>query len=220
MAHTSILSQYPPEQGYFRLGTAGSFGLHMLVAGVILLVAFLTHVKTIEELMKESGSVATSGPAPEEPMEVVLVPDDTPPPPPVVNPDFVRQIEKPKPVVVPIPVPQPVKQIVAKAKPRYTAPRATGDGQTNTVSRLVVGTGGFPQPGYPVEAEMRHQAGTVLVSIQFDGAGRVADAEVVQSSGVSLLDSNTRSFIRSHWHDPSFAGKTVSVPITYHLAGI
>ena len=87
-------------------------------------------------------------------------------------------------------------------------------------SRLVVGTGGFPQPGYPVEAEMRHQAGTVLVSIQFDGAGRVADAEVVQSSGVSLLDSNTRSFIRSHWHDPSFAGKTVSVPITYHLAGI
>ena len=220
MAQNSILSQYPPEHAYFRWGSAGSIGLHALVVGVVLLVAFLTHVKTLEELMKDSGSIATNGPAPDEPMEVVLVPDDTPPPPPVDNPEFVRKIEKPKPVVVPPPVPQPVKQVVAKAKPHYTALRATGDGQTNTISKLVVGSSEFPQPPYPVEAEMKHQTGTVNVSIQFDGDGHVADVEVIDSSGPSIFISNTRSWIRSRWHDAQFAGQTVSAPIRYVLPGV
>ena len=218
MAQSSTLTQYPPEQYYVRWGAAGSFGIHLFVASTILLIAFLTHVKTLEQLMKESGSIATTGPAPEEPMEVVLQPDDTPPPPPIVNPDFVREIEKPKPVVVP-PPPVPVKKVVAQVKPRYTAPRATGTGETNTVSRLVVGSNQFPQPPYPVEAEMKHQTGTVNVNIQFDGGGRVAEVEVSSSSGVSILDSNTRSWIRSRWHDTSFAGQTVSVPITYRMPG-
>lgn len=218
MAQTSILSQYPPERVYFRWGTAGSLGLHLLIAGTIVLIAVLTHVKTIEELMKESGSIATNGPAPEEPMEVVLI-DDTPPPPPVVNPEFTRQIEQSKPVVVPPPVPQPVKQPVAKVKPHYTAPSATGDGQTNTISRLVVGSSEFPQPPYPVEAEMKHQTGTVNVSIQFDGNGRVTNVQVIDSSGPSIFVANTRSWIRSRWHKAEFAGQTVSAPIRYILPG-
>lgn len=219
MAQTSILSQYPPEQVYFRWGTAGSVGMHLLIAGIIVLSAILTHVKTIEELMKESGSIATNGPAPEEPMEVVLVPADTPPPPPVVNPDFVRQVELPKPVVIPPPVVRPAKKPIAQAKPHYTAPKATGDGQTSTISRLVVGSSEFPQPPYPVEAEMKHQTGTVDVSIQFDGGGRVSDVQVVDSSGPSIFASNTRSWIRSHWHNSQFAGQTVSAPIRYILPG-
>ena len=200
-----------------RWGTAGSLGAHLFVAAVVLLVAFLTHVKTLEELMKESGSIITSGPAPEQPMEVVLQPDDVPPPPPIDNPEFIREIEKLKPV--PVPPPEVVKKPVVQVKPKYTAPKATGDGESNTVSKLIVGSGGFPAPGYPVEAQMRHQSGTVLMSVQFDGGGSVSEAQVLSSSGVSVLDSNARSWIRSHWHNASFAGQSVSVPITYHLPG-
>jgi len=218
MPHVSTINQYPPEQSYVRWGAVGSLGIHFLVAGAVLLVAFLAHVKTLEELMKESGSIATNGPAPEEPMEVVLQPDDVPPPPPSVNPEFVRQIETPKPVVV-APPPIVVKKTVAQVKPKYTAPAAKGDGQTNTVSRLVVGSSEFPQPPYPVEAEMQHQTGSVNVSIQFDGSGSVTDVQVLDSTGASIFISNTRSWIRSHWRNASFAGQSVSVPITYHLPG-
>jgi TonB family protein len=189
---------------------------------MIILVAVLNHVDTIEQLMKKSGSVATDGPAPEDPMEVLIKPDDLPPPPPVVNPEFVQQIEKPKPkpIVVPPPVvPPPKPVVVAREKPIYTAPKATGSGQTNTVTRLVVGAGGFPAPGYPWEARMHHQTGTVVISIQFDSDGSVSEAEVVESSGVSSLDSNTEQWVRNHWHNASFAGRSVRVPINYHLRG-
>ncbi len=200
-----------------RWGTVGSLGAHLFVAAVVLLVAFLTHVKTLEELMQESGSIATNGPAPEQPMEVVLQPDDVPPPPLTDNPEFIREVEKPKTTAAP--PPEIVKKSVVQVKPKYTAPRATGDGESNTVSKLIVGSGGFPAPGYPVEAQMRHQSGTVLMNVQFDGGGSVSETQVLSSSGVSILDSNTRSWIRSHWHNASFAGQRVSVPITYHLPG-
>ncbi len=200
-----------------RWGALGSVGLHLLVIAGVLLIAFLTHVKSLEELMRESGSIAQSGPAPEQPMEVVLQPDDVPPPPPTLNPDFIRQIEKPKPVVIPPPQPVVVKKPVVQVKPRYTAPKATGTGESETVSRLVVGSANFPQPGYPYEAQARRQTGTVLISIQFDGSGNAADVSVIQSSGVSILDSSARIFIRSHWKDARFAGQTKTVPIEFTL---
>ena len=218
MAQVSTINQYPPEQLYVRWGAFGSFGIHIFVAGVIVLIAFLTHVKSLEQLMKESGSIATNGPAPEQPMEVILQPDDLPPPPPTDNPEFIREIEKPKSVVTPpqAVIPKPVVQV----QPKYTAPKATGSGESNTVSKLIVGSGGFPAPGYPLEAEVRHQAGTVVVNIQFNSEGSVSEAEVIESSGVSILDANARSWIRSHWHNASFASRSVSVPITYRLPGV
>jgi TonB family protein len=83
-----------------------------------------------------------------------------------------------------------------------------------------VGSGGFPAPGYPLEAELRHQTGTVVVTIQFNSDGGVSEVDVIQSSGVSSLDSNTERWIRGHWQNPNFAGRTVSVPINYHLHGV
>lgn len=218
MAQNSQLSQYPPEEVHLRWGLSGSCGIHLTIAGAVLLLAFLTHVKSLEELMRDSGSIATNGPAPEEPMEVVLQPDDTPPP-PTLNPDFIRQVEKPKPpeVVPPKPPPVQVQKPVPQQKPRYTAPRATGSGETNTVSRLVVGSGNFPAPTYPYSARANRETGTVLIAIQFDGSGGIENAEVANSSGYDDLDSNTRIFIRAHWHDPSFAGRSVTVPIQYKL---
>ncbi len=218
MAHPARLTRYPAEQVFIRHGTTASFGLHVLVAGTIALIAFLTHIKTIEQLMAEGGSIAQNGPAPQE-MEVELRPEDLPPPPPTVNPEFIRQVELPKPVVVPpppVPVTPPPKPVIV-AKPRFTAPKAIGSGESASVSRLVVGTSGFPQPAYPYQALVRHQTGTVSVAVQFDASGSVSDVEVISSSGVSALDSGATSFIQANWHNASFAGRHVNVPIDFRM---
>jgi TonB family protein len=218
MAHPASLTRYPGEEIYLRHGATASLGLHLFFAGLIVLIAFLTHIKSIEQLMAEGGSIAQSGPAPEENIEVLLRPDDLPPPPPTDNPEFIKQVELPKPEVVPpppIPVPQPKPVVVNK--PRFTAPKATGSGESATVSRLVVGTSGFPQPGYPYQAQQRHLTGTVSVSIVFDSSGSVSDVEVTSSSGVGILDSATVSFIQQHWHNESFAGRHASVPVEYRM---
>jgi TonB family protein len=219
MSDSASFTRYPEDAFYIRHGATASLGLHLFVAGLVVVIAFLTHIKTIEQLMAEGGSIAQNGPAPEENIEVQLRPDDLPPPPPTPNPEFIRQIELPKPVVVPpppVPVTPPPKPIPV-AKPHFTAPKATGSDESASVSRLVVGSSGLPQPGYPQQALVRRQTGTVSVSIQFDAGGSVSDVEVTESSGVSVLDSSTVSFIQSHWHNESFAGRHVTVPIEYHL---
>jgi periplasmic protein TonB len=219
MPHFAGITRYPTEQVFLRHGATGSLGLHFSVAGLIMLIAFLTHIKSIEQLMAEGGSIAQNGPAPEQSIEVVLRPDDLPPPPPTPNPEFIKQVELPKPVVAPpppVPITPPPKPVIV-AKPRYTAPKATGTGESASVSRLVVGSSGFPKPSYPYQAQVRHQAGTVTISIQFDSAGSVDDVDVVESSGVPLLDSATLSFVRSYWHDESFAGRRATVPVEYHM---
>jgi TonB family protein len=219
MRQPPSITRYPDEQHYLRWGASGSFGIHVLFAAVIVLLAFFAHIKTIQELMAEGGSIAQSGPAPKQQMEVVLRLDDLPPPPPTANPEFIKQVELPKPVVVPPPVAVPVPKVkpVVIAKPRFTAPQATGTGESAGVSHLVIGSSGFPQPGYPYEAQVRRQTGTVNVSIRFDASGNAEDVEVIQSSGVSILDTSTQNFIRSHWHNASFAGRTATVPVRYHM---
>jgi protein TonB len=86
-----------------------------------------------------------------------------------------------------------------------------------TCSSYAPGVNVLPHPPYPTEAREHGQTGTVLMNVQFDVKGDIADAEVTQSSGVPLLDSETRSFIRAHWHSPSYAGQAVTVPVQYKL---
>lgn len=221
MAHPASLSRYPAERVFLGRGTTASFGLHLLAAGIVVALAFFAHIKTIQQLMEEGGAIAQSGPAPDDNIEVELRPPDLPPPPPTVNPEFVKQIELPKPAIIPPPpvpvIPPKPKPAPLVKKPRYTAAHATGTGESASVSKLVLGSSGFPRPGYPYEARLRHQSGTVLVGIQFDSNGRAANVEIEGSSGVSILDASTRSFIQSHWSNGSFAGRRVTVPIDYEL---
>jgi outer membrane biosynthesis protein TonB len=53
------------------------------------------------------------------------------------------------------------------------------------------------------------------MTVTFDTSGDVARAAVAQSSGVRLLDANTRSFILAHWHSATLAGQTVTQPVRY-----
>jgi TonB family protein len=101
---------------------------------------------------------------------------------------------------------------VQSSPPKPAAPAAP--------SSYAPGLNVLPHPPYPVEARDRGQTGTVIMNVRFDLKGDVADAEVAQSSGVPILDSETRSFIRAHWHSPAYAGQAVSVPVQYKLANL
>jgi len=78
----------------------------------------------------------------------------------------------------------------------------------------------LPHPPYPTEAQDRGQTGTVYLDVQFDAQGSVVGTKVTQSSGVPILDSETRSFIRSHWHSSMYAGQIVNVPVQYKLENL
>ncbi len=219
LAHNAQITDYPPERNYVRRALAISFGAHLVVVLVIGLIALIFHIRSLQQLMLEGGTIAQSGPAPEEKMEVTLEPEQPPPPPPD-HVDFVRQIVKPKeqPVVVPPKVkPAPPKPVTMK--PKYTAPAATGAGDSEAKSRLVAGSSGCPAPSYPTRAKLMHMTGEVVISIQFDGGGGVASAEVASSSGSGILDSYTRSFIKENWHTPLYAGRSVTVPVRYTMEG-
>jgi len=78
----------------------------------------------------------------------------------------------------------------------------------------------MPDPPYPVEAQDLQETGTVYLNVQFDALGSVVTAKVTQSSGVAILDSEARSFIRAHWHSFTYAGQVVNVPVKYRLANL
>lgn len=143
-------------------------------------------------------------------------PEAKPPPPLATVPLLAAQPTKPAP-------PSPAKTLVA-IHPAISHP-AAATAQSNlpkpaapvSFSSYAPGPSVLPHPPYPQEARELKQTGTVTLNVQFDSKGDVAQAEVAQSSGVPVLDSATRSFIRAHWHSPAYAGQLVSVPVQYTL---
>ena len=143
------------------------------------------------------------------------VPEIKPVPPEGTVPVLVVQPTKPKPVT-------PAKiQVAIHAAISYTASAmAQSPPKPSAPSSYAPGLDSLPHPPYPPEARDLRQTGTVVMNVQFDGKGDVTHAEVEQSSGVPILDSETRSFIRAHWHSPAFAGQVVSVPVLYKLENL
>ena len=88
------------------------------------------------------------------------------------------------------------------------------------LSSYAPGANVLPHPPYPMEARDLRETGVVVMNVQFNIKGDVARAEVAQSSGVPILDSETRSFIRSHWHSTTYAGQTISQPVEYSLENL
>ncbi len=88
------------------------------------------------------------------------------------------------------------------------------------VSDYDAGLSVLPHPPYPDEARDLQQTGFVRMLVQFDKAGNVTSADVAESSGVAVLDSQTRAFIRDNWHSTTYAGRAISVPVEYTLTSL
>jgi TonB family protein len=214
---TAQLSQYPPDETRVGRGVLIAIGLHAFAAAIICLILYILGIVSLKELLQKGGAIASSGPAPEQQMIVELKPDDIKPP-PTDHIEFAKQILIPKPIPKPIPPPKPVPKPVpkvVKVQPKYTAPRATGQGNSNAVSGAVAGTSNLPHPSYPYDALQAGEGGTVLMHVVFDASGGIASAEIANSSGVTELDVNTRNFIYGHWKNASLANHVYNVPIVY-----
>jgi len=184
---------------------------------------------------------------PTVPAKPALAVPTTPPPAPAADaPTAVAATPPPNPemtapppdIGVPILAPHPEKKEAAQPQPEKSAAKtavvhrptphaiavAAKEHSTTaasaTPSSYAPGINLFPHPPYPAEASDHGQTGTVVVNVQFDARGGVAEAEVTQSSGVPILDASTRLFIRAHWHSPVYAGQTVSVPVQYTLENL
>ena len=165
-------------------------------------------------------------PAPAASAPTPTVTTVTPPPPPEAKPT-------PPVGTVPVLAIQPTKPLQTipqktSAPPHPTIPHPTATmaqvhprpAAAAAVSSYTPGPSALPHPPYPTEARDLRETGIVVMNVQFDGKGDVAHAVVAQSSGVAILDSETRSFIRANWHSLAFAGQTVSVPVQYTLQNL
>jgi TonB family protein len=159
-------------------------------------------------------------PAP-PPTIAATAPPLRPAPPEAIVPVLAVQPSQPIPAMDPIASKTPVAihpaishtaTATTQAHPKPTAPASS--------SSYAAGPNVLPHPPYPLEARDRGQTGTVVMNVQFDVRGNVAQAEVSQSSGVPILDSETQSFIRAHWHSAAYAGQTISQPVQYSLENL
>jgi TonB family protein len=233
--------RHPKERQYVGRSVAMSVGIHLLFGAM---VCFLASLLVPKIQFAWSKSAAASGPAPEQSMTVSLVMAQPHPPPQPLPVPMPAPTIKPTPVpqalpvlppvqlkmVAPAPTPVPSPTTVAespkstakpsaKPRPRYTAARPTGAGQAQNISNTHLGSIGLPRPGYPPEALALHEGGTVGMEVVFGPDGSVTSAEVRRSSGFSILDMSTRSFIYAHWKNVSLANLTIHVPIIYDPPG-
>jgi TonB family protein len=208
-----LITKYPKEHKHVGRSLALAVFLHVFIAALVCLVTYWLGITTLKDLLEKGGAIAETGPAPEEPMTVELQIEDTPPP-PTPNPEFIQEIVKPK-----IILPPPPKKVAIKPdtrpKPHFTAPNAHGQGLTQNVSVARVGSSGLPSPSYPYGPLSRHEGGTVSMEVVFGPDGRVSNATILSSSGVTELDVSTRNFVYGHWKNATLANTTIHIPVIY-----
>lgn len=75
-----------------------------------------------------------------------------------------------------------------------------------------------PKPAYPADAKANNQEGTVVVRLQISENGRVTEASLVSSSGVTSLDAASLQGVRRWTYEPARRGKNaVSTSLTARL---
>ncbi len=181
-----------------------------------------------------SKMVITSSPLPTPPLvvEKKILPTPKPVTPVATAPIPVKTPPAPRPPEEGVPV-LAAKTVPAKSAPpaahtpshpavthHLPTPKAEGHAAqppSAVTSSYAPGANIFPHPPYPDEARYLRETGTVTVKVRFDAQGNVAQVDVIQSSGVSDLDRQTRSYIRQEWHSTPYAGQTLSVPVEYKL---
>jgi TonB family protein len=238
MVRTDLMPKYRKEPHLAR--HAGAFALsclfHATFFGLLLGVMLVYRAKSMPPPSRSQAGVPSiilstvvitppspSTPTPPPPKPETSVVAATPPdvvpkvPPPV---DHGVQVLPPQPsktmAVTPTkPVPtQPAtapETPVAKASPAKPKPAAPA----SFASSYAPGQNMLPHPPYPEDAQNLGETGTVVMLVTFNLAGDVTQAKVSQSSGVRLLDTSTRSFILTHWHSATLAGRTMTQPVRY-----
>lgn len=168
-------------------------------------------LQTPEQEKPLPSPVATVKPVPAVPTKLPTPEENVP----VLTPQPIQAAAaKPSPAVVQAHPTISHSSTVTEAKPVHAKPAISA------AASYAPGSSVLPHPPYPPEARDLRQTGTVMVSVEFDAQGSVSQARVLQSSGVPVLDSSTRTFIRDHWHSLAYAGQTVNVPIQYTLENL
>jgi protein TonB len=73
-------------------------------------------------------------------------------------------------------------------------------------------------PAYPAEAEMRGQHGAVVVVIHVSENGVAASVDVVESSGVAVLDQAAVAAVRKwRFHPAMQAGRTIPFDMPFRF---
>ncbi|MEI9999232.1 MAG: hypothetical protein WDO13_08680 [Verrucomicrobiota bacterium] len=70
-------------------------------------------------------------------------------------------------------------------------------------------------PVLPVDIYKKNDKGVVVVAVQFDGEGRVANCRVIRSNAPFPLEMQTIDHIKRKWLNEFFAGTTQIFPIEY-----
>jgi periplasmic protein TonB len=192
-------------------------------------------------------------PAPVVPPPPPVQQAEIPPPTPVPAPDVpppppVRQVEIPPPTPAPAPkVPAPLPPVAQVHPPRAPPQRVAARGPVNPAGAPAHGPAGQDAASrasdanngaawlgklkqwwdqrsfYPQEASQTNEGGNVRVHIVIAADGEVASIEVVQSSGLSVLDEAAVAVFRNA-HLPPFPPGTpaqpadVVVTLHYHPA--
>jgi len=216
-----------------RRAVLASCIFHGVAFGLLLWLTFLyrAHLSLLKSgsapgapvINLETMVVVTPAPQPVQLHEsaktaAISAPPVEKPPAPAKIPDVGVPVLAVKPSRPPPPAPA-ITQVSLHPLIPHTAPTESHPkpAPATTVSSYAPGLNVLPHPPYPVEARKLGQTGTVVMNVQFDANGNVIRAQVAQSSGVPLLDTTTRSFIRAHWHSATYAGQTIRQPVEYSL---
>ena len=202
-----------PEGRALALALGASLALHAL-ALALLDPAFRRALAPLEAMLPviEARLVARPEPPP-SPM-----PEALPAPPPVLK-DTLREAPPlppapraqrpapPKPPAPPRPAPQP-QAAPPRTPPEPLPPRELGETYRRLAETLL----------YPEEAVRRGLEGEVVLLLEVDAGGRIAEASVASSSGHAILDQAALRAVRLLGVlGPASAGRTVLLPVRFQL---
>jgi TonB family protein len=227
----------PPERSPHRLrAVLASCVLHAVVLTALVVVLYRSvrpplnsgsaaavPTMTLSKLIIVASPLPPVPPVPPKRIPPEPVPPTPPAPPAVVKAAAPVKIPD---AGVPVLAEQPKVEKKTEMKPRREhhvatspppSPPAGAPAPSTVASSHAPGENIFPHPPYPEEARFLRETGTVVVDVQFNGSGGVSQVQVTQSSGVPLLDAQTRSFIRANWHTLAYAGQVLKVPVEYTL---
>jgi protein TonB len=153
---------------------------------------------------------APQPPVPPPPLTPSLEPLPAPPPPPPPPPAQQAETPPPTPAPAPIPVPPPPKPVVSVRPPAQRAAARATVNPSGALAHAAAGPSAGSHAGdanngaawmgklkqwwdqhsfYPKEASQTNEGGDVKVHIVIAADGQVVSVEVVQSSGLSVLDA-------------------------------